>query len=322
MRTRHTLHHQRGAALLLAMLIVTLVATIAAGMVWQQWRAIEVESAERARSQASGLVQGAVDWARLILRTDAQDTKHANIDSLDEVWATPLKDVKLSDFLAADRNNSSDSGLEAFLSGQISDAQARYNLRNLIEEDPEEAALQLKLLRRLCEVVGVAPELANRIAEGMRGADAAEEQLDDNQRVAAGAPLAPQRMAQLAWLGLDAEAIKRLEPFVNILPANTTINLNTAPPELLMAAIDGLDRATAERLLRARLNGGFATLEAAKKLLPEKLTPDPRFLGVNSTHFEILGELRYEQFVLRELSLVQRRGQDVVVVRRETLPPE
>jgi general secretion pathway protein K len=55
---------QRGAALLLAMLIVTLVATLAAGMVWQQWRAIEVEGAERARTQASWLVQGAVDWAR------------------------------------------------------------------------------------------------------------------------------------------------------------------------------------------------------------------------------------------------------------------
>ena len=88
---------QRGAALLLAMLIVTLVATLAAGMVWQQWQATEVEAASRARTQATSLVQGAVDWARLILRTDAQDTKRGGIDSLDEVWATPLQDVKLSE---------------------------------------------------------------------------------------------------------------------------------------------------------------------------------------------------------------------------------
>jgi general secretion pathway protein K len=45
---------ERGAALLLAMLIVTLVATLAAGMVWQQWKGIEVETAERARGQATG----------------------------------------------------------------------------------------------------------------------------------------------------------------------------------------------------------------------------------------------------------------------------
>jgi general secretion pathway protein K len=312
----------RGAALLVAMLIVTLVATLASGMVWQQWQAIEVESAERARTQASWLVQGAVDWARLILRTDAQDTKHPNIDSLDEIWATPLKDVKLSEFLAADRNNSTEATLDAFLSGQITDAQSHYNLRNLIDDDAEEAALQLKLLKRLCEIIGVPAETATRLADGMRGADAAEEQLDDEEKVAPGAPLAPQRMRQLAWLGLDPEAVKRLTPFVTILPSNATININTAPPEVLMAAIEGLDRATAERLLRARLNGGFAELGAAKKLLPEKLAVDPRFLGVNSTHFEILGELRYDQFVLRELTTVQRRGQDVVVVRRETLSPE
>ena len=38
---------QRGAALLAAMLTVTLVATFAAAALWQQWRSIEVETAER-----------------------------------------------------------------------------------------------------------------------------------------------------------------------------------------------------------------------------------------------------------------------------------
>jgi general secretion pathway protein K len=55
------------------MVIVTLVATLAAGMVWQQWRAIEVETAERARVQSSWLLDGALDWARLILREDARE---------------------------------------------------------------------------------------------------------------------------------------------------------------------------------------------------------------------------------------------------------
>ena len=48
---RHTLHRHRarGAALLAAMLTVTLVATFAAAAMWQQWRAVEVETAERGR---------------------------------------------------------------------------------------------------------------------------------------------------------------------------------------------------------------------------------------------------------------------------------
>ena len=41
-------HAQRGAALLAAMITVTLVATLAAGALWRQWRGVEVEGAERA----------------------------------------------------------------------------------------------------------------------------------------------------------------------------------------------------------------------------------------------------------------------------------
>ena len=39
---------QAGVALLTAMLTVTLVATFAAAAMWQQWRGVEVEAAERA----------------------------------------------------------------------------------------------------------------------------------------------------------------------------------------------------------------------------------------------------------------------------------
>jgi general secretion pathway protein K len=42
---------QRGAALLTAMLTVALVATLASAALWQQWRQVEIEIAERGRSQ-------------------------------------------------------------------------------------------------------------------------------------------------------------------------------------------------------------------------------------------------------------------------------
>ena len=61
-------HSTRGAALLLAMLTVTLVATFAAAAMWQQWRAVEVETAERGRVQSAWILVGALDWSRLILR--------------------------------------------------------------------------------------------------------------------------------------------------------------------------------------------------------------------------------------------------------------
>lgn len=323
--TRRTKHTQRGAAILLAMLIVTLVATLAAGMVWQQWKGIEVEAAERSRSQAAWLLEGATDWVRIILRIDAQDREHQHVDSLNEPWNTPLKDVKLSDFLAADKNNTAETGLEAFLSGHVTDAQSRYNLKNLIVDDDAEAAKELAKLRRLCEALGLPPETANRIADGMKGADLAEDQLDDEEQVAPGAPLPPQRLQQLTWFGLDADAVRRLSPYVIILPGETPVNLLTAPPEVLVAVLEGLDRGSAERFAQKRLSIDVRNIEDLRPLLPQKVGDqlgDTGHVSIESNNFEVLGELRYENFVLRELTLVTRRNLDIVVLRRERLPHE
>ena len=92
---------QRGAALLLAMIIVTLIATLAVSMVWQQWRAVQVETAERSRSQSAWILSGALDWAGLILKEDARPSA-AQVDHLGEPWAVPLAEARLSTFLAAD----------------------------------------------------------------------------------------------------------------------------------------------------------------------------------------------------------------------------
>ena len=110
--TLHTrpLSRQRGAALLAAMLTVALVATLAAGALWQQWRTIEVESAERQRAQARWLLTGALDWARVILREDARASgANAGSDHLAEPWAVPLQEARLSSFLSALPDGSSDS---------------------------------------------------------------------------------------------------------------------------------------------------------------------------------------------------------------------
>src|SRR5205085_8977021 len=97
---------QRGAALLIAMLTVALVATLAAASLWQQWRSVEVETAERARVQSGWILTAALDWARLILREDA---RAGGADHLAEPWAVPLQEARLSTFLAADRNNTADA---------------------------------------------------------------------------------------------------------------------------------------------------------------------------------------------------------------------
>lgn len=309
---------QRGAALLLAMLIVTLVASLAAGMVWQQWRAIEVESAQRARSQASWLIEGTTDWARLILREDARGGGgKPNVDSPDESWGIPLRDVKLSDFLAADRNNTLESlGTDVSLSGQITDVQGRYNLHNLLAEEEAAFLAQLKVWQRLCQLLGVPADTATQVVQALRGSEG------DAAGATGEALLPPSRLEQLSWLKIDAETLKKLRPHVVILPGPTTVNLNSSTAEVLAATTEGLDRGTAERILRARPPGGYENIDALQKQLPEKIKLNAQIVGVSSTYFEIDGELRYDQYVLRERSLVHRQGLEVQVVRRERLPPE
>ena len=60
---------QRGAAILTAMLIVVLVATLASSALWQQWRAVEVEAAERSRTQSAWVP---VSYTHLTLPTNRE----------------------------------------------------------------------------------------------------------------------------------------------------------------------------------------------------------------------------------------------------------
>jgi general secretion pathway protein K len=124
---------QHGAALLMAMLTVALVAMLAAAGLWQQWRVVSVESAERGSQQAHWLLTGAQDWARVVLR---EDGRNAGADHLAEPWAIPLKEARLSSFLAASPAGvvENPDGLmdQVFLSGRITDMQSRLNLRNLV----------------------------------------------------------------------------------------------------------------------------------------------------------------------------------------------
>ena len=60
------LKQQQGAALLMAMLTVALVAVLASTAVWQHWRTLSVETAERQAQQAHWLLAGAQDWARVV----------------------------------------------------------------------------------------------------------------------------------------------------------------------------------------------------------------------------------------------------------------
>lgn len=304
---------QKGAALLAAMMTVALVATFAAAAMWQQWRAVEVEAADRTRVQASWILTGALDWARLILR---EDFNAGQTDYLSEPWAVPLQEARLSTFLAADQNNtmegvSSDAD-NVFLSGEISDLQARLNLGTLLNAgtiNPE----RLESFKRLFEALGLPQDQLARMAENLRFA--ADISVDN--RNAARAPLMPQRIEQLAWLGVGDDVIAALAPYVTILPTTSSmVNLNTAPAEVIYAVGRDLTLADAKRLVAARERQHFRDPTDASKII-EGAKFDRLTASTQSQYFEVRGRLRFEDAVIEERSMLQRTGLNVKVLQRE-----
>ena len=294
-----------GAALLSAMLTVTLVATLAATALWRQWRHLEIETAERTRQQTAWLLAGAQDWARLILREDARSS---SADHLAEPWAIPLQESRLSSFLASGQGDT-DQADEAFLSGQIIDLQSRLNVLNLVDGNKvSEASLQD--FGRLFALLGLPAEELTRMAEKLRAASAPGED--------PAAPLLPQRTEQLTWLGLSANSLDRLAPYITLLPERTPVNLNTAPPEVIYACVAGLEMAQAQRMVAERSASHFRTLADASRLIPGGIRPlDPSRHSVSSRFFEIRGRLRYGPSTVEDSALVQRDGEVVKVLWRK-----
>jgi len=278
-------HSERGAAVVMAMLVVAVVATLVAGVFWRQ--GVLVQQAENGLSyaQAKWLMRGAVDWASVIL---SEDARASSADHLGEPWAVPLAETRL---------NEGDGREPVYLAGEIRDEQAKLNLRNLAAPgaEAEQAALV-----RLFGLLGLNSSLAAGVA----------------QRVRDGLPEAgmEQRALGLASVddllgvqGIDAAAVERLRPFVTVLPQPTPVNANTAPPEVLAARIPNLSLSDARRLAASRDRAHFRDRADALNRIPElKLQASDTELAVTTRYFSVDGTVSYRRAKLHSRALLKR----------------
>jgi general secretion pathway protein K len=312
---------QQGAAILMAMLTVVLVATLASAMLWQQWRQVEVESAQRARVQSQWILTGALDWARMILREDARGS-----DNLTEAWAVPLAPARLSTFLAAEQGQATvgdddDPSQEAFLSGHMEDLQSRLNVTNLIEGDKIHL-LTLAAWTRLYKQLDLPESELETLTQQLLLATAAGRSAPKNANPenpnAPQTPLMPHRVADLTWLGLSDASLTALEPFITLLPARTKVNLNTAPLEVLVASVQDLTPAQARQLIQSRSTHPLATLTDALLVVSDaKVKFDSAEQDVASRFFSVTGNLRVGTSTVQEQSVLQRDGMLVKTLSRK-----
>jgi len=299
--------HQRGAAVVTALLMVTLAVVIVSGMLWRQQVQIRSIENQRLTAQAAWIERAAVDWARLILR---DDQRRSRVDYLGEPWSVPVAETRLSDFLGAGLRTDQ-AGETSFLSGRIVDAQARFNLNNLYIWNASGSGRvveidlpSLLVYRRLLQTLGMNPSLAEPTAQYL--VRAARGASPDGQPV----PRPPDTAADLLAIpGYNPEMVAALDPFIAFLPERTKINANTAEPEVLAAAIDKLPLDRARELVRQRDRAYFldtAGISAQLRAVAPQADTTATNLDVSTHYFLVYGLVRHERARRLQVSLVQR----------------
>jgi len=287
--------YARGAAIVMAMLLAALAATIAATLLWQQQRWAGEYERRRDQVQAQALAMAGVQWARQIVFENAPpSTVH-----LGQPWAFRLPSTPIE-------NGS--------IGGYITDAQGRLNVNNLVATGPGATAARAAL-QRLFGELGVPATLLNAIADWVDADDqtTGEGGAEDNYYLAqTGAPglaaNAPvRRVAELLSVrGADPMLIGRLRPFVDALDPPTAINVNTAPAEVLVAAIGGLDATGAAALVASRTQMPFGSIADFRSRLRSDLNIDETILAVRSDWFVVSIEARQGDTVARARALFRR----------------
>ena len=138
-------------------------------------------------------------------------------------------------------------------------------------------------------------------------------------RRAANAPLvAVSELLQVR--GFTPQLVARLTPFVATLPVGSTVNVNTAPAEVLAAVVPGLSLDAARVLVVQRSRAWFKDLADFKARLPsQEMQPDITRLATTSRHFLATGRARFGVSMVRMEVLLDRSQNWPTVVWQKLL---
>ena len=298
---------QRGVAVITALLLTTLAVTIVASLFWQQQVQVRSMENQRLHLQIQWILRGTLDWITLIMRQDAMD--HPNYTSLQDVWAVPLANTRIDQYI--DRERVQGENFDASLSGQVFDANARFNLTTLAKNGvSDQAALVAfkKLLTTLRIDPGLATGAQQLVAAGQvltvidpNGATAAQSSTSSNVK--------QMQVIELEDLldvpGFTPDMIETLRKYVTVLPEFTTVNVNTASAEVLSAVIENLPLATAQALVTTRNRAPWRTIEDFQAALGNTIVAG-NYVSVKSDWFLVQSWLKLDRASLNTEALLHR----------------
>lgn len=304
-------HRQHGVALLTAMLIISLVAIIGAGMLSQMNLALHRSGNIWQSEQAWWYAVGIENWLGKLLRQDARLTE---IDSLAEPWAEPV------DYLPLDGGA---------LQGQVIDLQGRFNINNLGSAEAEDFILQFQRLIELAADTDVVT--ARTVAASTRDwIDA-----DVNPTLPDGAEddyylgLQPAYRTGNTFMvstselrlvkGMTPQIFAAIAPYVSALPQPTAINVNTAPAAVLATLAEDLPPTSGEALVKARADEPWQSVDAflQEGTLAGREIRSNR-LAVTTRYFLATGQITVDRAQIRFFSVLERAGNGAVRVIEHT----
>ncbi|MDD2929058.1 MAG: type II secretion system minor pseudopilin GspK [Sideroxydans sp.] len=292
-------------ALVMVLLIVAMATTIAAFVAQQQgfWqRAMENG---RDRAQARRIAEAGIDWARAVLADDASVSR--GLDHGKEMWAMRLPAVQLE-------------GGE--VRGAIHDQQGLFNLNNLVRNGVA-STLDVAHFQRLLDTLGLPQDLGSTLVDWLdANSDTLANGAEDDFYMSRERPYrCANRMlsdiGELVWVkGYDASIIKRLEPYVSVLPeSNTPVNVNFAPPEVLISVLPGLSLQDARRIHQQISATPFNSVNDFMQQLHINRTGSEN-LSVSSKYFMVTGYATQGEGESSVHALLKRDGNWAEQVRK------
>ena len=293
-------HGERGAAIILALLIMTVLATLAVSAISNHWAQQRNDAIAPQILQHEALLLAGQQWAHAIL---IEDARHTAIDHLQEDWAQPFPPTSLSALFNA--NNDSQWN-DAALSVRIEDLTGKWNILSLRRASDD--SQHMVLARKIAAMNGLPEDTFIRLL------DAVPPERNANWYGGSANLRSPQDPeACLRWLGFTPELLDKTQAMITCLPNETAFNINTVSPFLLeLLVAPGI----AQDTLIARDNEPFSSLaEVVSRLnVPDTTFPCLVFgrpgVGwtVRSSWFAIHTDVRLDGIVWRTTQTVQRVG--------------
>jgi general secretion pathway protein K len=241
---------ERGMALLLALLVLTLLTALILEFDAEARREYRAAAAFRDDYKTGMLTRAAVQAARAVLQQDLLRERMTGqkYDGPTDIWAMPIKNYAIGD---------------GFLSAQIQDETGKLNLNDLASTSGGDLDQKKKIFRakRLFELLRVSPNLVDALIDWIdqdevpqpSGAESLYYQSLRPPYRSANSPLPGLGDLRLIK-GFTPEVIERISPYVTVFPqqGGTPMNINTADPIVLQTLDQSVTQTVAMEIVQGR----------------------------------------------------------------------